>query len=56
MEESFTTGSWTLYYHPSREKRWTLDSFEKIGTVKNTKEVLSIYKELGEKLKGGMYF
>ena len=56
MEESFTTGSWTLYYHPSREKRWTLDSFEKVGTVKNTKVVLSIYKELGEKLKGGMYF
>ena len=56
MEDSFPSGSWSLYYHPSREKKWTLDSFEKIATVKNVKEVLSIYKELGDKLKGGMYF
>jgi hypothetical protein len=56
MDESFPTGSWTLYYHPSREKRWSLESFEKIAVVKNAKEVLSIFKELGEKIKGGMYF
>jgi len=56
MEDKFPTGSWTLYYHASREKRWTLDSFEKIATVKTAGEVLSIYKELGEKIKGGMYF
>ena len=56
MEDPFSSGAWTLYYHPSREKRWTLDSFEKIEIVKNIKEVLSVYKELGEKLKGGMFF
>lgn len=56
MEELFTTGQWTLYYHPSREKRWTLDSFEKIATVKKASEVLSIYKELGDKVKCGMFF
>lgn len=54
--ESFPTGNWTLYYHASREKRWTLDSFEKIATVKKVSDVLSIYKELGEKIKCGMYF
>jgi len=56
MEDKFPTGSWTLYYHASREKRWTLDSFEKIAMVKTAGEVLSIYKELGEKIKCGMYF
>ena len=55
MEDKFPTGSWTLYYHASREKRWSLDSFEKIATVKTSIEVLSIYKELGEKIKGGMF-
>jgi hypothetical protein len=56
MDTPFETGFWTLYYHPSREKRWTMDSFEKISTVKTVQEVLSIYKELGDKLKAGMYF
>lgn len=56
MEDKFPTGSWTLYYHASREKRWSLDSFEKIATVKTSIEVLSIYKELGEKIKAGMFF
>ena len=56
MEDQFPTGNWTLYYHPSREKRWSIDSFEKIAVVKSAKEVLSIFKELGEKIKSGMYF
>jgi hypothetical protein len=56
MDQIFETGIWNLYYHPSREKRWTLDSFEKIASVKNAREVLSIYKELGDKLKAGMFF
>ena len=38
MEETFITGTWTLYYHASREKRWTLDSFEKIATVIDMKK------------------
>jgi len=56
LDQIFETGSWTLYYHPSREKRWTIDSFEKIGEVFNIRDVLSIYKEIGEKIKHGMYF
>ena len=55
MEEHFPSGFWTLYYHPSREKRWSIDSFEKIGIVETPTDVLSIFKELGEKIKGGMY-
>lgn len=56
MEDTILKNSWTLYYHPSREKRWTLDSFEKIVVVKKVSELLSIYKELGDKIKCGMYF
>ena len=56
LNQNFTTGSWTLYYHPSREKRWSIDSFDKITTVRSVKEVLSVFKELGEKIKNGMYF
>ena len=56
MEEEFKSGSWTLYYHPSREKRWSLDSFHKIAVVKTVRDVLSVFKELAEKIKGGMYF
>jgi len=56
MDELFLTGFWTLYYHASREKRWSLDSFEKICSVCCVKDVLSVYKELGEKIKSGMYF
>ena len=56
METEFPTGFWSLYYHPSREKRWTIDSFYKITTAKNVKEVLSIFRELKDKIKGGMYF
>ena len=53
MDTPFETGFWTLYFHPSREKRWTIDSFEKIGTVKTARDVLSIYKELDDKIKSG---
>jgi len=56
MDELFLTGAWTLYYHASREKKWSLDSFEKICKVRCIKDVLSVYKELGEKIKAGMYF
>ena len=56
IEQEFPTGFWTLYYHPSREKRWTIDSFEKIGIAKNVKEVLSIFRELKDKIKNGMFF
>jgi hypothetical protein len=56
LDKEFPTGFWTLYYHPSREKRWSIDSFEKVATVKTAREVLSIFKELGDKIKAGMFF
>ena len=50
------TGAWTLYFHSLREKRWTIDTFQKVATVVTLHEVLSVFKELDEKMKGGMYF
>jgi hypothetical protein len=47
---------WTLYFHSLREKRWSIDTFQKVGTAKNLRDALAIFKELGEKLKRGMFF
>jgi len=52
----FTSGPWTLYFHAPKEKRWTLDTFKPIMTVNNPQEVLSLFQELGDKLKRGMFF
>ena len=49
-------GAWTLYFHAPREKRWTLDTFQKIATANTLAEMLSVFKELGDKLERGMYF
>jgi hypothetical protein len=56
LDQKFSTGEWTLYYHSLREKRWTLETFHKIGTARNLREALGIFKELGDKLKRGMFF
>ena len=56
LDQKFESGSWTLYFHASREKRWTIDSFEKIGEVNTIRDVLSIFKELNDKIKNGMFF
>jgi hypothetical protein len=47
---------WTLYFHAPREKRWTMDTFQPIAKMSSLREVLSVFQELGEKIKRGMYF
>lgn len=54
--ETIPSGAWTLYFHSLREKRWTIDTFQKVATVTTVTEVLAVFNELGEKAKGGMYF
>ena len=54
--ESKFANEWTLYYHSLREKRWTMETFQKIGTARTLRDALSILRELGEKIKKGMYF
>jgi len=51
-----TSGTWTLYFHAPREKRWTLDTFKPIAKLTTISELLSVFQELGDKIKRGMYF
>jgi len=50
------SGTWTLYFHAPREKRWTLDTFKPIATISTILELLSVFQELGDKIRRGMYF
>lgn len=49
-------GVWTLYFHAPREKRWTIDTFQPIAKMSTLRETLSVFQELGDKIKRGMYF
>lgn len=56
LNDPFPSGPWILYFHAPKEKRWTIDTFQPIMTVNTIQEVLSLFVELGDKLKRGMYF
>ncbi len=56
LQSPIPSGAWTLYFHSHKEKRWTLETFQKIATVTTLQDVLGIFKELGEKCKAGMFF
>jgi len=56
LSDPLPTGTWTLYFHAPKEKRWSIDTFKPIAKVKNTQEILSVFQALGDKLKRGMFF
>jgi hypothetical protein len=56
IDSPLPSGTWTLYFHAPREKRWTLDTFHPIAKVHTTRDILSVFNELGDKLKRGMFF
>ena len=56
LSDPLPTGTWTLYFHAPKEKRWSIDTFKPIAKVKSTQEILSVFQELGDKLKRGMFF
>jgi hypothetical protein len=56
LDSSLPSGTWTLYFHAPREKRWTLDTFQPITTLTTLREALQVFQELGDKIKRGMYF
>jgi hypothetical protein len=56
LQSPIPSGAWTLYFHSHKEKRWTLETFQKIASVTTLQDVLGIFKELGEKCKAGMFF
>jgi hypothetical protein len=56
LTAALPTGTWTLYYHAPKEKRWSIDTFKPIMKVSTLGETLSVFREMGDKLKRGMYF
>jgi len=56
IDMAIPSGTWTLYFHSPKEKRWTLDTFQQIAKLSTLRELLSTLRELGDKLKRGMYF
>ncbi len=50
------SGPWTFYFHAPKEKRWSMDTFKPIAKINTLQDILSVFKELGDKLKRGMYF
>jgi hypothetical protein len=47
LETPIPTGSWTLYYHPNNETKWTLSSFVRIATVKTWGDFWTLMNGLG---------
>jgi hypothetical protein len=56
LTDVLPTGTWTLYFHAPKEKKWSMDTFKPIAKITNIQEILSIFQELGDKLKRGMFF
>ena len=56
LDAKLPSGTWTLYFHSPKEKRWTMDTFEIICNISTLKEAIAVFHQLGEKLKRGMYF
>ena len=56
FDSPLPSGTWTLYFHAPREKRWTMDTFQPIAKLSTLREVLAVFQELGDKIKRGMYF
>jgi hypothetical protein len=56
LDAPLPSGTWTLYFHAPREKRWTMDTFQPVAKVSTIREILALFNELGDKLKRGMFF
>ncbi len=50
LQDSFPTGSWTLYYHHPADHRWTPDSYQKLVTVKTWEQFFSFLNSVDESL------
>ena len=56
LDSTPPSGTWTLYFHAPREKRWTMDTFQIVAKLKCLRDALAVFNELGDKIKRGMYF
>jgi hypothetical protein len=58
LESSFPSGrSWSLYYHDTENKKWTLDTFDKLGTVKTWRQFYELISAIEPDFwSQGMFF
>lgn len=57
LNSKIPSGGWTLYFHSPGEKKWSIDTFYKLGTVENWQDYWSLVKALEEpKWTRGMFF
>ena len=58
LESSFPSGrAWSLYYHDTENKKWTLDTFDKLGTVKTWRQFYELIAAIDiEFWSQGMFF
>lgn len=57
LSSKIPTGVWTLYFHSPAEKRWSIDTFHKLGAVSTWAEFWALVNALEEpKWSRGMFF
>ena len=57
LDATIPSGSWTLYYHPSEGRDWSLPSFTSFGAMKTWRDLHSVVQQLDvSTLTDGMFF
>lgn len=57
LQGKIPTGVWTLYFHSPAEKRWSIDTFHKLGSVSTWAEYWGLVNALEDaKWTRGMFF
>jgi len=57
LDSNIPSGDWTLYYHPSEGRDWTLPSFTSFGAMKTWRDFHTIIGAIEEStLSDGMFF
>jgi hypothetical protein len=57
LDTPIPTGPWTIYFHPARELKWTLNTFSNFTSMKTWRDFWTIMNLLkDEYLSNGMFF
>jgi len=57
LHTPFPTGSWTLYFHSAEESKWTLQTFQSLGSMTTWSDFWNVMEGLRvDTLSEGMFF
>ena len=57
LDSAIPSGSWTLYFHSPEESKWTLSTFQHLGSMKTWRDFWTILSALGpDAFSEGMFF